>query len=222
MSRKISGRHTRKQKKLVGGEFFGGPYSQPTCTTLQWLMGRCPPQNFGQTSCTTLQWLMGQCPQQSFTQYGGNMQMGNPQMMMMMQMLRPQVVNTNTGAFKFLDPMMKVYKLFDPATSTIRLASPQDMPVDPRMVPYPPESYPYNNEIYIKFTDPLTGIFKLFNPTTNIIMGYYPNTNSFNPVSYAQPMMGNLPPFRYGGKLNKHVLKESKTRKGGKTYRNKK
>lgn len=222
MSSKISGRHTLRQKKLVGGDYFGAPIpQQQTCTFFQWLIGQCPPQNFGQPACTTYRWLTGQCPsqnlqqqnlqQQGFTQYGGNM-----------QMMPPQVVNPNTGAFKFLDPMTNTQKVFDPTTSTIRVATPQDMPVDPRMVQFPLEPYPYNNQIYIKFIDPLTGIFKLFNPTTSIIMAYYPNTNSFNPVSYAQPMMGNLPPFRYGGKLNKHVLKESKTRKGGKTYRNKK
>lgn len=49
MSSKISGRHTRRQKKLAGG-FLGEPYPQPTCTTLQWLwgMGRCPPQVYVQ------------------------------------------------------------------------------------------------------------------------------------------------------------------------------
>lgn len=203
MSIKKSGRHTRKQKKLVGGDYFGQPDpQQQTCTTFEWLRNGL------------------RCPQQSFTQYGGNMQMGNPQMMM--QMLRPQLVNPNTGAFKFLDPMMKGYKVFDPTRSTIRLASAQDIPVDPRMVQSPPESYPYNNEIYIKFTDPVTGYPKLFNPTTNIIMAYYPNTNSFNPVSYAQPMMRNPQLFGYGGKLNKRDSKESKTRKGRKSRRNKK
>ena len=230
MSSKISGRHTLRQKKLVGGDYFGAPIpQQQTCTFFQWLIGQCPPQNFGQPACTTYRWLTGQCPsqnlqqqnlqQQGFTQYGGNM-----------QMMPPQVVNPNTGAFKFLDPMTNTQKVFDPTTSTIRVATPQDMPVDPRMVQFSPPSFvPFNNDYYIKFIDTATRYPKLFNPRTSIIMAYNPTTAQFNPDRCPQPMignpqqmMGNPQLFGYGGKLNKHGVKGSKTRKGGKTRRNRK
>lgn len=253
MSSKISGRHTRRQKKIKGG-YLGDPYMQPTCTTFQWLMGQCPPQYSGQTPCTTFQWLMGRCPPQvpqgSLLQYGGNFPQQMPQQQMSLQnMPPPQLVNSNTGAFKFLDPMMNVYKVFEPTTSTIRELNPQDIPAPPTNY-QTPRIVPYNGMPHIKFYDPVTRSDRLFNLMTNMIMVYNPTTGQFvmdrcpksgnplmgNPVMGLQmgnppmgPQMGNPPmgnpmtnPFSFGGKLKKHGIKGGKTKKGGKTHKNKK
>jgi hypothetical protein len=252
MSSKISGRHTRRQKKIKGG-YYGDPYMQPTCTTFQWLMGQCPPQYSGQPPCTTFQWLMGRCPPQvpqgSLLQYGGNQQM------FQQQMSPPQLVNSNTGAFKFFDTTMSVYKVFEPTTSTIRDLNPQDMPVPATGYPAP-RIINYNGMPHIKFYDPATRTDRLLNLMTSIIMVYNPTTGQFvtdrcpksgnilmgNP-QMGNPLMGNPPignplmgnpvmgpqmgnpmtnPFSFGGKLKKHGIKGGKTKKGGKTHKNKK
>jgi hypothetical protein len=256
MSSKISGRHTRRQKKIKGG-YYGDPYMQPTCTTFQWLMGQCPPQYSGQPPCTTFQWLMGRCPPQvpqgSLLQYGGNFSQ---------QMTPPELVNAN-GEFKFFDPNSNMLKVFDPMTNIVRDFNPATDNIRFNAQHRPP-IYMDNTNNIIKFyrLPGQNATPSLFNRTTRQIGDYNGIEHVFNQTScqarsqmgpqmgnpqmgnppmgpqMGNPVMGNPPmgplmgnppmgnpttnPFSLGGKLKKHGIKGGKTKKGGKTHKNKK
>jgi hypothetical protein len=177
MSSKISGRHTRRQKKIKGG-YYGDPYMQPTCTTFQWLMGQCPPQYSGQPPCTTFQWLMGRCPPQvpqgSLLQYGGNFsQQMSPQQMLSQQMNPQQMLSQQMNPQQMLSQQMNPQQMLSQQMNPQQMLPQQMLPQQvPRMSP------------------------QMGNPMTN--------------------------PFSLGGKLKKHGIKGGKTKKGGKTHKNKK
>jgi hypothetical protein len=133
----------------------------------------------------------------------------------------PRVVNYETGAFQFYDPMTRSSKVYDPTLCGVRNLNPMtdnlNLPVNPQ-IPAPilyrvPSQI--GDFIYIEFFHPMTGNTRKFNVKTGITEEV--NDNYFEKKYRYQPVCSANNPI--GGKLTKRIMKRSKTRK---TRRNKK
>jgi hypothetical protein len=128
----------------------------------------------------------------------------------------PRVVNAETGAFQFYDPMTRTSKVYDPTICGVRNFNPMtdnlNLPVNPQI----PAPYLITNRTgnVIQFVDPITGNTRRFDLNSGITMELGPN--SFGNKFGYQPICG---PKMQGGKLTKRGNKGSKKRK---TRRNKK
>jgi hypothetical protein len=127
----------------------------------------------------------------------------------------PRVVNYETGAFQFYDPMTRSSKVYDPTLCGVRNFNPMtdnlNLPVNPQI---PAPRLLNNTTGVIEFVDPMTRNTRRFDPKNGITMEL--GSNSFGNKFGYQPICG---PRMQGGKLTKHIMKRSKTRK---THRNKK
>jgi hypothetical protein len=133
----------------------------------------------------------------------------------------PRVVNYETGAFQFYDPMTRSSKVYDPTLCGVRNFNPMtdnlNLPVNPQI----PAPRLLNNETGdIEFFHPMTLSTRYFETMTGITkvddreITYIGHTASSKWIK--RPICGAK---MQGGKLTKHIMKRSKTRK---THRNKK
>jgi hypothetical protein len=133
----------------------------------------------------------------------------------------PRVVNYETGAFQFYDPMTRSSKVYDPTLCGVRNFNPMtdnlNLPVNPQI----PAPRLLNNETGdIEFVDPMTRGKRYFETMTGITKvddmetTYIGHTASGKLIK--KPICG---PRMQGGKLTKRGNKGSKKRK---TCRNKK
>ena len=119
----------------------------------------------------------------------------------------PRLVNYETGAFQFFDPMTRTSKVYDPTTCGVRNFNPMtdnlNLPINPQI---PAPSLTGDK---IQFFHPMTGNTRRFDTKTGITEEMGPN--SFGNKFGYQPIC--FPNNRIGGKLKKRGVKGSKTRK---------
>jgi hypothetical protein len=125
----------------------------------------------------------------------------------------PKIVNFQTGAFQFFDPLTSSLKVYDPNICGTRELNPTidnlNTQVDPQVV-----TQLINNKTGdIQFVDPMTRNTRRYETITGITKQMDPTRGFvYMPICFPQNKS-------YGGKLRKRRLKSCKTRKGGKTRR---